>query len=156
VQAIHTASGAGDLDSVDVLIQANGAIVNSIINSAEDYGQTPLHVAASNGRAAVAGFLMRAGARLSHGYYRRTALHEAMTNKSAAKVASEILTFLREQDDGTRALGAALAQRDNDGITPLHAACLFGNLRCAVKAQNRVGFGSPSQEAHVTGRNVVN
>lgn len=123
----------GFLEVVGVLVQADGAVVNSIINSAENYGNTPLHVAANHGHAAVVGFLMRAGARLSPGYYGRTALHEAQTHKSAAKVVSEILAVLREKDDGTRALGTALAQRDASGINPLHAACLFGNLRCRQK-----------------------
>jgi len=137
VQAIHLAAAIGVLDVISAFIQADPAVVNAtIVNTRKDCGNTPLHLATSHGHAAVIRLLLRAGARMSAGYFMRTALHEGVASGSAA-VVLEFLAFLKEQDDDMLAVGAALAQRDASGITPLHAACLFGELRCCPSSGQR-------------------
>lgn len=134
MQAIHLAAQNGDLDAGGLLIQA-GADVNT---KTSDGGNTSLDTAVSNGHAAMAGFLLRAGAPvLASDAPVVTPLHRAVMHKSTA-VLAEFLAFLEQQDDDMMALGAALARGERGGQTPLHIASTIGELRCC-QARNRPG-----------------
>jgi hypothetical protein len=108
---IHDAARAGDLAKVQALVKADPGVVAS---PDEQFGQTPLHVAAFNDRKDVAEFLLAnkadVNAKAKNG---STPLHLA-----AAKGNKEIVELLLDNKAEINAV-------DNEGWSPLHSAIIW-------------------------------
>ena len=88
------------------------------VNAEDQNGNTPLRVAASEGRVAIAKLLISNGADVTlQNWYGRTPLHEAVTWYGQVGVAELLL-----------ANGADVNARDSNGATPLHAAVTRGDV----------------------------
>ena len=107
---IHKAAATGDVLTLTKLLDADPALVNA----GYKVGWTPLHVAAWNGRKAVAELLIRRGADVNAGDKSRrgTPLHEAVAN--GQKALAELL-IRRGANVNAQAIGYYRG-------TPLHQA----------------------------------
>ncbi|MGD0546393.1 MAG: ankyrin repeat domain-containing protein [Terracidiphilus sp.] len=108
---IHDAVRAGDLAKVEALVKEHPDLVSS---ADEQYGQTPLHIAAFNDHKVVAEFLLAnkadVNAKAKNG---STPLHLA-----AAKGNKDIVELLLANKAEINAL-------DNDGWSPVHSAVVW-------------------------------
>ncbi|MFZ1084015.1 MAG: ankyrin repeat domain-containing protein [Terracidiphilus sp.] len=108
---IHDAARAGDLAKVKALVKADPSLVSS---KDDQYGQTPLHIAAFNDHKDVAEFLLASkadvNAKAKNG---STPLHLA-----AAKGNKDIVELLLANKADINAV-------DNEGWSPLHSAVIW-------------------------------
>jgi 7,8-dihydropterin-6-yl-methyl-4-(beta-D-ribofuranosyl)aminobenzene 5'-phosphate synthase len=108
---IHDVAEKGDLNKVKALLEKDPRL----INEKNDFGGTPLHVAAQAGQLEVVKFLFEKGADLnSKDMYGMTPLHAGVESEK-----SDVLGFLV-------ARGAAINGKNLWGMTPLHWAALSG------------------------------
>jgi len=108
--AIHAAAKAGDLGKVKSLLHEQPAL----IDSKDDNGDTPLHIAAMWGQTHVAEFLLAAKAKVDvHDKVGKTPLLKAVELPSA-----ELVQLLLDH-------GADANARDILGQTPMHVAARF-------------------------------
>jgi ankyrin repeat protein len=115
--ALHRAVDCGDVQQVRKLL-ASGENVNTVVRSNEqaspDWGQTPLHFAARDGNADIAGLLIQAGADVNAQDDRGvTPLHRANENP-------QMIALLCDA-------GAKVNMADATGRTPLHWAARAQN-----------------------------
>lgn len=114
---IHDAARSGDLAKVEALIKAHPELVSA---KDEQYGQTPLEIAAFNGHKDVAEFLLAnkadVNAKAKNG---STALHLA-----AAKGDAGIVELLLANNADVNAL-------DNEGWSPMHSAVFWSQKETA-------------------------
>jgi hypothetical protein len=126
---IHDAARAGDLAKVESLVKQQPGLVSS---KDEQYGQTPLHMAAFNGHKDVAEFLLAnkadVNARAKNG---STPLHLA-----AAKGNKDVVELLLANKAEINAL-------DNDGWSPMHSAVFFGQKEIADLLASKGGKELP-------------
>lgn len=114
---IHDAARSGDLAKVEALVKAHPELVSA---KDEQYGQTPLEIAAFNGHKDVAEFLLAnkadVNAKAKNG---STALHLA-----AARGNKEIVELLLADNADVNAL-------DNEGWSPMHSAVFWSQKETA-------------------------
>lgn len=129
---LHTVAKSGNHACLHVLLQ-HGADCNIIELR---HGHSVLHVAAMHGQAGCVSTLIIACANilytnsLSSG---RCALHYAAEAGSAACIRE--LTQIKEHNlmkgnDRKKDISYTVTIQDIDGLTPLHLACVDGNLQC--------------------------
>jgi hypothetical protein len=110
---IHDAARDGDIKKVELLLKGQPNLVSS---KDEEYGQTPLHIAAFNDRLDVAKLLLAnkadVNAKAKNG---STPLHLA-----AAKGNKDMADFLLANKADVNAV-------DNDGWSPMHSAIAWGH-----------------------------
>ncbi|GAB4818106.1 hypothetical protein N2152v2_005152 [Parachlorella kessleri] len=114
-------------------------LATGALTSAREGGtnNTPLHIAAEQGHAAIVSMLCKAGAPLEEpNADGATPLHVAVTRSHAA-VAQALL-----------AAGASVAAVDEEGRTPLHSAAALGDLRMV---DTLLGAGASLNEPDSTG-----
>ena len=113
---IHDAAKTGDLTSVRVLLEKQPAL----INAKNKDGQTPLHIAATNGRKEVVELLLEKGADVNaKDNYEGTPLHWA-----AYYGHKEVAELLLSK-------GAAINAKERKGWTPIHYAVWKGHKELA-------------------------
>ncbi|MGD0801373.1 MAG: ankyrin repeat domain-containing protein [Terracidiphilus sp.] len=137
---IHDAARAGDLAKVQSLVKEHPELVMS---KDEQYGQTPLHIAAFNGHKDVAEFLLAnkadVNAKAKNG---STPLHLA-----AAKGNKDIVELLLASKAEINAL-------DNEGWSPMHSAVVWNqkeiqDLLAAKGGTDLPAPKTPPAAAHV-------
>ncbi|XP_022092629.1 uncharacterized protein LOC110980336 [Acanthaster planci] len=113
--SIHQSCKKGDLERIKKLTQHNA----ELINSPDERGWTPLHVASANGRLDIVKYLSSNDASINDltptGY---TAMHMGAMNGHVAVV--KLLA----------AMGMTVDCRTVDEQTPLHMAAMSGHLEC--------------------------
>ena len=110
LDAVFLAAKTGDLQGLQKALAAGADV-----NARNEYGQTPLHRAASNKNPAVAALLIDRGADINaRDKEGETALHRAASNKNPA-----VAALLIDR-------GANIEAQDSD-ITPLHMAAFSEN-----------------------------
>ncbi|MGA3079904.1 MAG: ankyrin repeat domain-containing protein [Terracidiphilus sp.] len=133
---IHDAARAGDLAKVKSLVKAHPDLVSS---KDDQYGQTPLHIAAFNDRKDVAEFLLASkadvNAKAKNG---STPLHLA-----AAKGNKDIVDLLLANNADINAL-------DNDGWSPMHSAVIGGQKEIQDLLAAKGGKELPAPKAPAT------
>ena len=113
-QSIHQAAANGDIAQVRRLLDANPGLINS---SGDNLGNTPLHFATWNGRAAMAEYLISRGANVhAKNSMGNTPLHDAIHN-SGLLVPIVLLQH-----------GADIDERNNEEETPLIRAARIGHV----------------------------
>jgi ankyrin repeat protein len=146
IEAIHTAVSQGDAVSVTRMLDEDPRLHSSVwdggtllktavlcrrvelmrlllargadVNQANDYGNTALHLAAGRGHEEIVLTLLSSGADISRkGYRGKTPLMDASLRGHVAVVR----LLLRSMG------GGGLDERNEDGITALWYACLYGN-----------------------------
>jgi uncharacterized protein len=122
VAKIHSAARAGDLAEIKKQLEAG-----EDVDSRDQYGHSPLNLAAGGGHTSSVKLLLSWGADVNAkgGYPNHTSLHDAAlyTAKNASRVgSSEVVKVLLEA-------GADVNARNDYGQTPLHSAafivCLY-------------------------------
>ena len=131
---IHGAARAGDLAAVRALIEKDVKLALA----RDEAGRTPLHLAAGNGRADVAAYLVARGADVN------AADNNAWTPLHAAAAADrdEVVGLLIEQK-------SALDARTSEGETPLAAAAGRGAARAVARL---LDAGAATEAANGYGR----
>jgi ankyrin repeat protein/L-ascorbate metabolism protein UlaG (beta-lactamase superfamily) len=116
-RAIHDAVQKGHIQTVTSLLNENPEVLEERDNG----DQTPLQVAAAEGQAEIAVFLLQNGASMTagEGTSGGTPMHLAAANGHLDLVKVLI------------ANGASLDSRDDRGMTPLHSACYQGQTDVA-------------------------
>jgi ankyrin repeat protein len=135
--AIHRAVDAGDADALKQLLDG-GANVNERIVSNEpqnsDWGCTPLHLAARDGRVDLVQLLIERGADVNARNHRgATPLHYAASSRPVS-------VFLLENK-------ARADVADESGRTPLHWAARLGETPVVVLLMDR-GFAPNARDLH--------
>jgi hypothetical protein len=133
---IHDAARAGDLAKVKLLVKEHPDLVSS---KDDQYGQTPLHVAAFNDHKDVAEFLLAnkadVNAKAKNG---STPLHLA-----AAKGNKDIVELLLANNADVNAL-------DNDGWSPMHSAAVMSQKETEDLLAAKGGKELPAPKAPAT------
>lgn len=151
---IHWACVNGHIGVVDILLQAGVSI-----DSLDGKGCTPLTVACQYGKTVLAGYLMGRGASLQiTDKDGDTPLHWAcfkgnhttnLFNKInfTASNFNKWLVLISGFSELSRLLiysGFSAHQRDNYGQTPLHLACISGDLTCVMELCEQVHMSMES------------
>ena len=134
--ALHLAALHGQRRVVQLLLRERAEV-----DSADDYGVTPLHVSSKNSHAQAVCALLASGAGVNQTDKRgRTAVHHCCATPGGADVAGALME-----------VGAEVNLQDNDENTPLHLACATGNL-LAVDAllKYKVGDSAPKPRIQPT------
>lgn len=98
---------------------------NKMVQSVDEFGESPLHVAATHNEIAVMRLLLRAGADVNaRDNYGNTPLHDCAPWADNAED-FEVLRFLLEEGH------ADTTVRNNEGLTPAGAAIKRGNIKAA-------------------------
>ncbi|UCD81642.1 MAG: ankyrin repeat domain-containing protein [Desulfobacterales bacterium] len=108
--SLSEAVGLNDVSEIEALLDAGADV-----NTTDELGETPLHIAAVRGYSQAASLLIAEGADINAGDVRGlTPVHAAAWGGN-----NEIVTMLVDK-------GADISARDEEGVTPLHAAALAG------------------------------
>ena len=133
---------SGDLEGARAAL-ANGGRVGW----RSPQGLTPLHVAAQNGRSNICALLLEAGSNvneIAQGARWWAPLHEAALRGNEASV--EVLL----------SWGAAVDQKDAEGMTPLNKACRQAPLTCVLSLLKAgASFSLPSHDGYLPIHNAA-
>lgn len=121
MSAIHEATSCAKLQKVNDLLRADP----SLVHATDEFGRTPLHHAAIEGRVEVAERLLAAGADVNaRDNWQRTPLHVGIYEEPLVIDHLPVVSRLV-------AAGANVNAGDNTGDTPLHMAATFGETEVA-------------------------
>ncbi|XP_067129565.1 uncharacterized protein [Centruroides vittatus] len=135
--SIHDAARNGDLDIVKLLSKANRKFIETV----DERGWTPTHLAAANNHVEIVKFLAREGAHVSaldpSGY---TALHTA-----AMQGHKDCIEVLLEAEANVDCV-------TSDGFTPLHLSALNNHVECCKVL---LAWGASLTKEDALGRTVL-
>ncbi|KAK7479923.1 hypothetical protein BaRGS_00028831 [Batillaria attramentaria] len=108
---LHFASKGGHLEVVKILVERQANVNAKAKDTSVAFGVTPLHWACQHGRANVADFLLRHGARMDILDQRNRSVLHAASEGGDVQLIRMLLS-----------LGADVSARDIDGLRPIHLA----------------------------------
>jgi ankyrin repeat protein/L-ascorbate metabolism protein UlaG (beta-lactamase superfamily) len=140
---IHDAAAAGDLVKVKGLLEANPGL----IESKDNIGQTPLHIACTNQKVEIANFLIDKGADINaRNIYGVPVLNYAINDGDECV---PLVQRLLEE-------GAEVNVRNSDGGTPLHAVARTDNFKVArLLIEHGADLHSPGRHGTPLQSNII-